>query len=95
MTTMLTSVEPQSAVLNEQCTMTRKRYLGLSLEAGTGALQALMAFFCGLNNRNSDGRIITDGAAGTLKFVLLNAAAHFSKVCPCTSPQSMLIETLK
>ena len=85
---MVTTVEPHFAVLNEQPAITQKSNLGVSLEAGTGALQALMAFFCGLNNRNSDGRIITDGVAGTFKFVLLNAAAHFSKVCSCTRLRS-------
>ena len=34
----------------------------------------------GLNNADADGRILLDSAAGTLKFLLLNAAAHFSKV---------------
>ena len=92
---MLTAVQQQTAVLNAHSAMIQKRYLGSSLEAGTGALQALMAFLCGLNNRNSDGRIITDVAAGTLKFVLLNAAAHFSKVCSPTRSQSRLIEKLK
>lgn len=33
-----------------------------------------------LNNADADGRILVDCQAGTLKFVLLNAAAHFAKV---------------
>ncbi len=34
----------------------------------------------GLTNADGDGRIIMDTTACSLKFVLLNAAAHFSKV---------------
>ena len=45
------------------------------------ALHALVAFMAALNNADADGRIILDPAAGTLKFLLLNAAAHFSKAC--------------
>ena len=43
------------------------------------ALHALAAFLAALTNADADGRVIVDGAAGTLRFVLLNAAAHFSK----------------
>ncbi len=39
-----------------------------------------MTFLSSLNNRDTDGRIILDPLAGTLKFVLLNAAAQFSEV---------------
>ena len=35
----------------------------------------------GLNNADADGRVVLDSGARVLKFVLLNAAAHFSKVC--------------
>jgi len=34
----------------------------------------------GLTNADADGRVILDTTACSLKFVLLNAAAHFSKV---------------
>ncbi|DBA94863.1 TPA: hypothetical protein ACH3X1_002400 [Trebouxia sp. C0004] len=44
------------------------------------ALHALVGFMSGLTNADADGRIILDTTACTLKFVLLNAAAHFSKV---------------
>ena len=44
------------------------------------ALHALVGFMAGLNNADADGRVILDSAAGTLKFLLLNAAAHFSEV---------------
>ena len=47
------------------------------------ALHALVGFMAGLNNADADGRIILDPAVGTLKFLLLNAAAHFSKVRLC------------
>ena len=43
------------------------------------ALHALAAFLAALTNADADGRVIVDGAAGTLRFVLLNAAAHFSE----------------
>lgn len=44
------------------------------------ALHALVGFMASLTNADADGRILLDPAAGTLKFLLLNAAAHFSKV---------------
>ncbi|DBA85066.1 TPA: hypothetical protein ACH3X2_005791 [Trebouxia sp. C0005] len=44
------------------------------------ALHALVGFMSGLTNADGDGRIILDPTACSLKFVLLNAAAHFSKV---------------
>ena len=44
------------------------------------ALHSLVGFMNVLTNDDEDGRIIVDLAAGSLKFVLLNAAAHFSKV---------------
>ena len=47
-------------------------------------LRALVGFVGGLTNADADGRIILDTAACRLKFVLLNAAAHFSKVHPPT-----------
>lgn len=49
-------------------------------DRGGGSLQALLGFLGSLNNLDTDGRIITDKAAGTFKFLLLNAAAQFSKV---------------
>jgi len=44
------------------------------------ALHALVCFMSGLTNADADGRVILDTTACSLKFVLLNAAAHFSKV---------------
>ena len=41
------------------------------------ALHALVGFVGGLTHADADGRIILDTAACCLKFVLLNAAAHF------------------
>ena len=57
----------------------------LSCAGGSGgermsALHAMAAFLAALTNADADGRVIVDDAAGTLRFVLLNAAAHFSKV---------------
>lgn len=43
-------------------------------------LHALTGFMAALNNADADGRILVNSQAGTLKFVLLNAAAHFAKV---------------
>ena len=40
-----------------------------------------MGFLHVLTNADADGRLIVDAAGGTLTFVLLNAAAHFTKVC--------------
>ena len=48
-------------------------------EQRMSALHALAAFLTALTNANVDGRVIVDAAAGTLRFVLLNAAAHFTK----------------
>lgn len=47
---------------------------------GRGCLQSFMTFLSSLNNPDTDGRIIIDLKAGTCKFILLNAAAQFSKV---------------
>jgi chromosome transmission fidelity protein 1 len=49
-------------------------------EGSTGALHALVAFLQALTNNDADGRVIIDPGAATLKFVLLNAAAHFAAV---------------
>lgn len=58
------------------------------------ALHALVGFMAGLNNADADGRILLDPAAGTLKFLLLNAAAHFSKVSfALVGPQELDLET--
>ncbi|BDA42655.1 ATP-dependent DNA helicase DDX11 [Coccomyxa sp. Obi] len=53
-----------------------------SIDGGSGmsALHALVGLASALNNADADGRIIVDAAAKTLKFVLLNAGAHFVKV---------------
>ncbi len=42
-----------------------------------GALHALSSFLAALTHADGDGRIIHHPGAGTAKFVLLNAAAHF------------------
>ena len=47
------------------------------------ALHALVGFLHVLTNADVDGRIIVDASGGALKFVLLNAAAHFTKVRAC------------
>jgi hypothetical protein len=63
------------------------------------SLHALVGLASALNNADADGRIIVDTAAKTLKFVLLNAGAHFVKVpflpaqfhsCSLTVAQSSL-----
>lgn len=46
----------------------------------TGALHSVISFIQALNNEDADGRVILDRSSRALKFVLLNAAAHFSKV---------------
>jgi hypothetical protein len=45
-----------------------------------GALHALLGLLTALTNADVDGRVIVDRSTGSLRFVLLNAAAHFSKV---------------
>lgn len=45
-----------------------------------GSLHSLVGFLTALTNADADGRIIVDPPAGTAKFVLLNAAAHFRQV---------------
>lgn len=45
-------------------------------------LHALVGFMAALTNADADGRILLDYQAVSLKFVLLNAAAHFAKVRP-------------
>ncbi|KAK9816819.1 hypothetical protein WJX72_005361 [[Myrmecia] bisecta] len=47
---------------------------------GISALHALVSFIAALTNADADGRVVVDAGGGTLKFVLLNAAAHFCKV---------------
>ncbi len=44
------------------------------------SLHALVGLASALNNADADGRMIVDATAKTLKFVLLNAGAHFVKV---------------
>ena len=44
-------------------------------------MHALVALASALNNTDADGRVVIDTVTGTLKFLLLNAAAHFTKVC--------------
>ena len=47
------------------------------------SLHALVGLAAALTNADADGRVVLDAAAQTVKFVLLNAAAHFGKVGPC------------
>ena len=56
--------------------MRRQRGAG----SGLASMHALVSLASALNNTDADGRVIIDAAGGTLKFLLLNAAAHFTKV---------------
>lgn len=49
-------------------------------EGATGALHSLVSFLKALTNNDADGRVIVDSSNGCIKFVLLNAAVHFSRV---------------
>ena len=51
-----------------------------SVEGATGSLHALLSFLQALTNEDTDGRVVCDPGSSTVKFVLLNAAVHFSKV---------------
>ena len=51
-------------------------------------LHALVGFMAALTNADADGRILVDYQAANLKFVLLNAAAHFAQVSSATIPLS-------
>ena len=51
-----------------------------SAGSGMASMHALVSFASALNNADADGRVIVDAPGGTLKFLLLNAAAHFAKV---------------
>lgn len=46
----------------------------------TGALHAMISFLQALTNEDADGRVIIDPGSNTVKYVLLNAAAHFRHV---------------
>ena len=46
------------------------------------SLHALVGLAAALTNADADGRVVVDAAAQTVKFVLLNAAAHFGKAGP-------------
>ena len=50
-----------------------------------------MALAAKLTCADEDGRMITDPAQGTLKFLLLNTAASFSQARPL-SPQTRLLQ---
>ncbi len=58
------------------------------------SMHALVSLASALNNADADGRVVIDVAGGSLKFLLLNAAAHFAKVfhsltkddTPCAVP---------
>ena len=56
--------------------MRRQRHAG----SGLASMHALVSLASALNNTDADGRVVIDAAGGTLKFLLLNAAAHFTKV---------------
>ena len=76
-----------------------------SLDAAAGAsgmscLHALVAIAAALNNADADGRILVDAHAQSIRFVLLNGAAHFVKVgffaclctaCHCIAPLTLLV----
>jgi hypothetical protein len=48
-------------------------------EGSTGALHALASLLRCLTSADADGRVVVDPAAGRLKFLLLDAAAHFGQ----------------
>lgn len=48
--------------------------------SGLSALHAALAFIGALTDDAADGRVLIDPEQGTLKFLLLNPAAHFSQV---------------
>lgn len=52
----------------------------LAAGSGIASMHALVSLASALNNADADGRVVIDVAGGTLKFLLLNAAAHFAKV---------------
>ena len=60
----------------------RQRHAG----SGLASMHALVSLASALNNTDADGRIVVDAAGGTLKFLLLNAAAHFTKVSSESTP---------
>ena len=55
-----------------------------------GALHVLSGFLAALTHADGDGRIIHHPGAGTAKFVLLNAAAHFHQA-PAPAPRPPLL----
>ncbi len=48
--------------------------------SGLSALHAALAFIGALTDDAADGRVLIHPEQGTLKFLLLNPAAHFSQV---------------
>lgn len=50
--------------------------------SGMSALHDLVSLAAALNNADADGRMVVDKSEGSIKFVLLNAAAHFVKARP-------------
>ena len=63
---------------------------GEETKGRSSAMQALAGFLVALTNSDTDGRIVMESrkpagprgpaSEGRLKFILLNASAHFSKV---------------
>ncbi|KAK9843489.1 hypothetical protein WJX81_005623 [Elliptochloris bilobata] len=51
-----------------------------SESSGMSSLHALVGLAAALTNADADGRVLVNAAEQTIKFVLLNAAAHFGKV---------------
>lgn len=54
------------------------------------ALHALVGLAAALTNADSDGRVVVDTAARTVKFVLLNAAALFGKARSSAQTQGQM-----
>ena len=83
---MLTSVSHRCAKLT--FLLVRQSNMWMAAGSGIASMYALVSFASALNNADADGRVVIDVAGGTLKFLLLNAAAHFAKV-RCTSPYTI------
>ena len=48
--------------------------------ATTGPLHSLLSFLQALTNEDADGRVVCDPTNNVVKFILLNAAAHFASI---------------
>ena len=54
--------------------------------SGLASMHALVSLASALNNTDADGRVVVDATGGNLKFLLLNAAAHFTKASSQLTP---------